>query len=201
MAASEIAGILLAAGSSTRFGGDKLLHPLPDGTPVAVAAARSLLAAAPNACAVVRPGDRRLVAALSALGLAIVENPLAARGMGTSLAAGVRATRGADGWIIALADMPWIRPGTIASLVDGLRDGAAMIAPVHEGRRGHPVGFSARWRHELCRLTGDTGARGLLRAHHDLLERLQTDDPGVVSDIDYRDQVHQAASAGQQDGP
>lgn len=195
MAASEIAGILLAAGSSTRFGGDKLLHPLPDGTPVAVAAGRSLLAAVPRACAVVRPGDGRLAAALAALGLAIVENPQAASGMGTSLAAGVRATREADGWIIALADMPWIRSGTIASLADGLREGASMIAPAHRGRRGHPVGFSSRWHHELCQLTGDRGARGLLTAHAELLEVLESDDPGINRDIDYRDEIPQAEDA------
>ena len=61
----DICAILLAAGSGSRFGGDKLLHPLADGTPIGVQAARNLLAAAPDVIAVVRPGDFRLLTCLS----------------------------------------------------------------------------------------------------------------------------------------
>jgi molybdenum cofactor cytidylyltransferase len=189
MATPDIAGVLLAAGSARRFGSNKLLHGLPDGTPVAVAAACSLVQAVPLSIAVVRPGDAELARRLSAIGLRIVENPLAAGGMGTSLAAGVSATAEAAGWIIGLADMPWILPGTIATLAGRLRAGASIVAPVHAGRRGHPVGFAARWRHELCELTGDMGARGLLEAHAHLLEKLETDDQGVIGDIDVKDDL------------
>jgi len=186
MKTPEIAGVLLAAGSAQRFGGNKLLHSLPDGTPVAVAAARTLVQAVPVSIAVVRPGDTELTEHLSALGLRIVENPLATEGMGTSLAAGILATADAAGWIIGLADMPWILPGTIATLADRLRAGASIVAPVHAGQRGHPVGFSSRWRRDLCLLTGDMGARGLLKAHTSLLDKLETDDQGVIGDIDFQ---------------
>jgi molybdenum cofactor cytidylyltransferase len=68
--AAPLVGILLAGGSGTRFrasgGGDKLLHPLPDGTPIAVAALRQLVAAVPRVVAVVRPGADSLAAALRA---------------------------------------------------------------------------------------------------------------------------------------
>jgi molybdenum cofactor cytidylyltransferase len=182
---AEIAGILLAAGSAERFGSNKLLHPLPDGTPIAVQAAQHLVDAVPNSIAVVRPDDLELIEALAATGLGIIENPDASEGMGTSLARGVRATAEAAGWLIALADMPWIEPATIDTLAGWLSRGASIIAPVHAGRRGHPVGFSGRWREELCGLGGDSGARRLLEAHPDALELVETADPGVIRDIDY----------------
>lgn len=183
---AEIAGVLLAAGSAVRFGSNKLLHPLPDGTPLAVQAARRLIEAVPNSIAVTRPEDEELRDALAAKGLRVIENPVACEGMGTSLARGVLATRDAAGWIIALADMPWIAPATIDAVAGRLRRGASMAAPSHAGRRGHPVGFSAQWREELCGLSGDTGARRLIEAHPDTLELVETADPGIFRDIDYR---------------
>ncbi len=181
----EVVGILLAAGAAKRFGSSKLLHALHDGVPIGVAAAQAMQQALPNTIAVVRPGDHRLQDAFLAIGLKVVENPLADEGMGTSLAAGVNAAAKADGWLIALADMPWILPATMSMLADRLRNGASMIAPVYHGRRGHPVGFASAWRESLKTLRGDKGARDLIALHSDELVPLNTDDSGVVEDIDY----------------
>jgi molybdenum cofactor cytidylyltransferase len=182
---SDIVGVLLAAGAGRRFGAHKLLQPLPDGVPVGVAAARSLVAALPNSVAVVREGDRELAASFAALGMQVVANPRAGEGMGTSLAAGIGASGDADGWLIALGDMPWIRPATMAALASHLRDGASMVAPVYRGQRGHPVGFSAQWGPALAALAGDQGARALLGRHPDQLQLVDTDDDGVLADIDH----------------
>ena len=181
---AEIAGILLAAGSAARFGSNKLLHPLPDGTPVAVQAARRLVEAVPNSIAVIRPDDEDLRHALDSTGIGIIENPVAGEGMGTSIARGVLARRDAAGWIIALADMPWIEPATIVAVAGLLRQGASMAAPACAGRRGHPVGFSRNWSEKLCELSGDTGARRLVVAHPEALELIETADPGIFRDID-----------------
>lgn len=178
-------GILLAAGSASRFGAPKLLHPLPDGVTVGVAAASALVRAVPNSIAVVQPGDHVLIDAFEQIGMQVVVNPRADEGMGTSLAAGVDATSNADGWLVALADMPWVQPATITALVDRLKHGASMVAPVYQGRRGHPVGFSAHWQQPLRGLSGDKGARGLIANHPDELELLTTDDAGVFKDIDH----------------
>ena len=182
---SELVGILLAAGSASRFGAAKLLHPLPDGVAIGVAAASALIKAVPNSLAVVGPGDQTLITAFSELGLKVVENPLADEGMGTSLAAGVCATSEAAGWLIALADMPWLQPATITALADRLNSGASMVAPVYAGRRGHPVGFSSCWYEQLSGLSGDRGARDLLANYPGELELLTIEDVGVLKDIDY----------------
>lgn len=185
-------GILLAAGSAQRFGTPKLLHPLHDGVPVAVAAARSLRQALPNTIAVVRPGDHALIKLLTELGLQTVENPQADEGMGSSLAAGVNASAGAAGWVIALADMPWIQATTITALANRMKNGASMVAPVYAGRRGHPVGFSSHWLHHLQRLSGDTGARDLIENYLNELTVFTTEDAGVLEDIDHPQDLSKA---------
>jgi len=181
---SGVVGILLAAGAGRRFGTDKLLQPLPGGEPMGVAAARNLVAAVGAGVAVVRAADSALAAALERTGLRVVVNPRTDAGIGGSLATGVAATPDADGWLIALADMPWVEPATIAAVAAALAGGAALVAPAHEGRRGHPVGFATRWRKELLALTGDRGARDVLAAHPDELVLLPTDDAGVLRDVD-----------------
>src|SRR5882672_3230716 len=106
----HITAILLAAGAGKRFGGEKLLHPLADGVAIAAHAARNLLAAVPDVVAVVRWGDFPLYDMLEQEGCRVTMFQGAARGMGASLAHGVGHARGADGWIVALADMPSISP-------------------------------------------------------------------------------------------
>jgi len=182
---TKVVGILLAAGSARRFGAHKLLHPLPDGVAIGVAAASALLRAMPDVIAVVQPEDHALIDTFTQLGMKVVQNTRADEGMGTSLAAGVNATSSADGWLIALADMPWIQSATITALVNQLNNGASMIAPAYQGQRGHPVGFSARWQQPLRALSGDKGARGLIENYPDELELLTTGDAGVLKDIDH----------------
>ena len=177
-------GILLAGGAATRFGSDKLLHPLPGGTPIALASFRNLHAALPRVVAVVRPGADVLARLLQEGGAEVTVCERADDGMGTTLAHAVRAARGADGWVVALADMPFIRPDTIRRVAARLAAGASLVAPRYAGERGHPVGFAARFGPALAALTGDAGARSLVAAERGALELLDCDDPGVVRDID-----------------
>jgi molybdenum cofactor cytidylyltransferase len=134
--------------------------------------------------AVVRPGEDPLTPLLGELGYRLVTNSEADLGLGSSLAAGVRAARGADGWVIALADMPWVAPASIAAVAKRLRHGASIVAPVYGGRRGHPVGLASHWFADLAGLAGDQGARQLINEHPEAFTAVEIDDAGVIQDVD-----------------
>jgi len=180
-----VIGILLAAGKGSRFAPsgleNKLLQAL--GTDcVASAAARNLLAVLPRVVAVVRPGTPVLAQKLRAAGCQVIECAQAEQGMGASLAYALSQAAEAQGWVVALADMPWVRPQTIASLAAAIRAGAGIAQPLYRGQRGNPVAFSRRYLPQLQRLSGDQGARALLKT--EAVEQIAVDDPGIVRDID-----------------
>ena len=177
-------GILLAAGFSRRFGANKLLQPLSDGVPMALAAARCLRAALPEVLAVVNPGDPALARLLDEDGFPITVCSRAEDGMGASLAWAVRHASQASAWVVALADMPFIRSETITQVADAIERPTTLAAPVFRGRRGHPVGFGRAYFERLTQLTGDEGARSILRDHAEQVRWLACEDPGILKDID-----------------
>ncbi len=180
----RVVALLLAAGSSRRFGGDKLRAPWR-GRPLVEHALGALTGCAgiDETLLVVRPDTPP---AQARPGVRLVPNPRWVEGMGTSLRAGVAASpAGTDAWVVALADMPGIGPALVASLL--ARWAAArdrIVVPVHRGHRGHPVILPARFRDALLALEGDVGARGILRAHADAVEEVPVDDPAVLFDVD-----------------
>lgn len=182
---NTITGLLLTAGSSTRFGADKRWHRLADGTPMALQSARRLVAACPHSIAVVRTNDAELAELLAAAGLQCIVCTQASDGMGHSLAAGVAATaETSTGWLVALADMPFIEPASYAAVIGVLNDGARIARPAFSGRPGHPVGFAAGYRDELLALTGDQGGKAIISRDPAALCLCPVDDPGVLQDID-----------------
>jgi len=178
----EIAGLLLAAGASRRFGAPKLLHQI-QGKPLILRAAASL-----HACdrllAVVRADDTTLQQCLQQAGIETVVNPLANQGMGGSLACAVAASASADGWCVLPADMPFIHSTTADRVVASLGQGAAIAVPCFQGRRGHPVGFNRIYRERLLALQGDRGARSILADEAHAIAKIPVDDPGILRDID-----------------
>ncbi len=181
---SEVVGILLAAGSASRFGSNKLLHPLLTGVPIAVTAARNLRAILPRCVAVVRPGADELAGLLRAEGLEVVVCANADEGMGASLACAAAAAGEAGGYMIALADMPYIRASSLAAIRDAIAGGPALVAPYFRTHRGHPVGIAGRFRAELLAASGDEGAKKLLERHAAELVKIPIGDPGVIRDVD-----------------
>jgi molybdenum cofactor cytidylyltransferase len=188
----NVVGILLAAGHSRRFGAEnKLIQSLADGAMMALSSARNLTAALPHSVGIIRPGSV-LQAGLTEIGIMVTTCQEHEKDMAASLAAAIRYARSiypqAGGYVIALADMPYIRSQTIHEVAKRIDSGAGIgtgiIVPMHQGRRGHPVGFSARFTEELLDLTGDQGARSLFEKHPSELGFFDCDDPGILVDID-----------------
>lgn len=193
---ASIVGVLLAAGLGTRFNpaGErlKLLEPgangSPAGVPIVAAAARNLKSHLARLLAVVRPlaaqHQPKLHELLRHEGCELVICTHASEGIGASLACGIRASTAANGWVIALGDMPCINPSTIEAVVNALGSGHDTVAPSYRGQRGHPVGFSARCLSDLLRSEGDRGAHAVLEKFPPHL--IDVDDDGILIDIDFR---------------
>jgi len=181
-----LTGILLAAGRGRRFdpagARNKLLQTLPGGERVVAASARHLLACLPRVVAVVPPDDGGVGDILRGLGCEVTVCPDADTGMGASLVHALRHSLPAEGWLVALGDMPFVAPATLVALREAVIHGAGIAVPVYAGQRGNPVGFGACHRDALLGLGGDQGARRLLQAHP--VTEILVQDRGILRDID-----------------
>ncbi len=179
-------GILLAAGNGRRFDPsglmDKLLQPLDDGRPVLWHSAFNLCSALGTCIAVIRPGQDARRAILESAGCSVIVARAAEAGMGETIAAAVRETAQAPGWLITLGDMPWVPPALIRRVARAVATPASVAAPWHGGKRGHPVAFGAGWYAALTGLKGDAGARDVLQQAS--IVRVVPAPAGVLRDVD-----------------
>ncbi|MBO9513703.1 MAG: NTP transferase domain-containing protein [Variovorax sp.] len=115
-------------------------------------------------------------------------------GMGDSIAAAVRATADAGGWLILPADLPLVLPETLQAVARALQGGAQAAQPRHQGARGHPVGFAAPCGPRLAALSGAVGAAPVLRALREAgqVADVEVDDIGVVTDVDTPEELARA---------
>lgn len=176
-----ITGLLLTADQGPRLGRSRLLEHLDDGAPRFIHSARSLREAVDRAVALVRPANLILTALLRQCGFEVVCCP---GPQGSALAFGVRVTGGSTGWLIALADMPYIKPTTAQAVAARLRAGAIIAAPYFGNRRGYPVGFGRALGPQLGALTGNADALALIKAHRHLLTKVPCSDSGILENAD-----------------
>ncbi|MGO4869715.1 MAG: NTP transferase domain-containing protein [Roseiarcus sp.] len=191
---SEIAALVLAAGWSARFraeGGEEVskLVALLDGKPLVRHVAEAALASRARPVIVVTGHAREAVeAALAGLPVTFAHNADFARGLASSLHAGVAALPAdAAGVLVLLGDMPKVEAGTLDRLIEAFagRPLALAAAPVHSGRRGNPVLLSRALFAALARLEGDEGARRLLgEADPERIVEVEVESDGVRLDID-----------------
>jgi molybdenum cofactor cytidylyltransferase len=136
-----------------------------------------------------------VLAAVQASGLPhhVVDADASRPGMGDSIAAGVRATPDAAGWLILPADLPLVRADTLRAVAAALGQSPVAV-PLYQGARGHPVGFSAACRDALLDLKGNQGATLVLRAYQAInsVAFLALDDIGIVTDVDTVDDLARA---------
>lgn len=187
--APRVEVILLAAGASRRMRGkDKLLEEI-GGEPLLRRSAKAMIGSKADAVRVVLPPDhvsRR--AALDGLDVDVVIAGEAATGMAASLKAGLAATEpGTDAALVALADMPDVTAAHVDRLIAAFDPGEGRLiarALTGAGKPGHPVLFGRRFFESLSDLTGDEGARSVIRAAQDFVVDVPTPGEGALTDLD-----------------
>jgi molybdenum cofactor cytidylyltransferase len=191
-----ILGILLAAGASHRMGSDKLGLPWRGSTVLLSSLARWTAVPGLDEILLVRRGDSLGEQVLIRPGdssgaqecrVRILENVGANEGMGSSLRLAAQSLpTECEAVVVGLADMPEITSDTISALVEAWRPfgSAGIVAPRLGGQRGHPVVLGADHFSALRLLTGDSGARTILKDQADDLHLVDVDDPGILFDLD-----------------
>ncbi|MGR3290195.1 MAG: NTP transferase domain-containing protein [Paracoccaceae bacterium] len=181
--------ILLAAGSSTRMRGtDKLLEDV-DGIPLLRRAAKTALASqADHVIVLVPPEHDKRRAALEGLSVQVAVSPGWQEGMAASIRAGLNAlSQKCDGVIVALADMPDVTVDHLNLLIaafDPSENREICRAVTQDGSAGHPVLFGRRFFESLAALSGDKGARDIIRDATDFLVDVPTPGNGALTDLD-----------------
>ncbi|YCI27682.1 nucleotidyltransferase family protein [Erwinia sp. PK3-005] len=172
--------LLLAAGESTRYraacGRHKLLEPIA-GEPMLARSYRIARESDLPVAVVLRPEPLALRDCINGARQIL----LPSAGIASSIAAGVQATADWQGWLIMLADMPWLSPTTLQQTACAL-EAHPLVRACWRDRPGHPVGFSRGYYTQLAALSGETAARALLAQREVYL--LATQDAGVVRDVD-----------------
>ena len=180
---SGVTGILLAAGSSRRFGADKLTALL-GGVPMLTRAASTLLNAGFDLPIVVL-GERAAehCPLLYGLPVRVVRNPDAESGMASSLVAGLKAAGDCEAVCIAVCDQPAVTARHLRMLVGAWRKTrASIVASDYGSAQGVPAVFGASHFAELRELCGDRGAGPVLARHAAALQTIPL--PGGDIDID-----------------
>ncbi|MDN3523492.1 nucleotidyltransferase family protein [Halomonas ramblicola] len=185
MPSNDVIALVLAAGRGRRFGNDKRLAGLPGRGTLLAATLATLRPHFADIRVVLRNEDDP-----AHLGIATSITTLAAKradqGMGESLAAGIRALSAdsqAHSVAVMLGDMPWLSEHLFSLLCSRASD-RTIVRPLYRGKGGHPVLFGRRFWGSLEQLTGDEGARSVVRQYRDACIEIEVQDPGVVRDVD-----------------
>ena len=188
VAPRRVAAVVLAAGRSTRMGGpNKLLADIARRPLVRIAAEEALASRAKPVIVVTGHQREQVETALAGLPVQFVHNPDFADGLGTSVRAGIAAVPAdADGAIVCLGDMPQVDAGLIDRLIAAFDpdQGALVVMPTFEGRRGNPVLWSRRFFPDLTAIEGDVGARHLIGRYSEAVVEVPLAGKAALVDVD-----------------
>lgn len=186
---AAISGIILAAGTSTRMGRDKLSLPFR-GKPIVqhvIDAARDSLL---ETVTVVLPEQSELEDLLDLNGCEIVYSKERTKGQAESLKTGISSVKNhAQGAMALLGDLPLITPGVINHLVWAFsQEPHNWVIPMQEGMRGNPITIPSQWFDNVMELQGDIGARALLATPRLPIRLVKINEIGPFIDVDTEQQ-------------
>lgn len=184
----RVAGLVLAAGRSSRMGALNKLLIVIDGKPMIRHVVEAVLGT-PLAPVIVVTGHEheKVETLLEDLPVKLVHNKDFASGLSTSLRQGIDALPAdCDGAVIALGDMPRVTPSEIGKLVNAFNpvEGRSIVVPTRHGKRGNPVLMGRRFFAEMRQIDGDTGARKLIAAYPEAIAEVEMESDGILTDID-----------------
>jgi molybdenum cofactor cytidylyltransferase len=182
-----IAGLILAAGESSRMGQDKALLPYRGRTFVETIVQALRDAELERLTVVLGHHAEEIRAAANLGGVEVVVNENYPRGQTSSLQAGLRkfASPEVEAVVLSLVDHPGISSETVRAIVARFRETqCAVVIPTYHNQRGHPVLIAHALFDELLRLAPDTGANAILRRHYSEKGMVEINDPGILLDID-----------------
>lgn len=179
-------GIVLAAGQSKRYGSDKRLALLPEGQTLLHATLNLAQRHFTHTVLVLGHNDKSHELEIPNA-VTIVHAPEAQIGLGTSIASAFQylldTQSDAETAAVLLGDMPWIQDNTVERLKQKA-NASTIVRPIFQGQVGHPVFFgNAFWR-DLSALSGDDGAKSVVRRHREACGFVDVDDVGVLKDVD-----------------
>lgn len=160
----NVGAVVLAAGLSSRFGGNKLLAPM-GGRPLLGHALTALCTAEGIAQRAAVVSDERVAQVVREYGVQVIDNREPERGQAHSIVLAAQAMRDMDALLLMAGDQPLLRADTLTRLIRAFEESGKGIVCMQDGtHRGNPAIFSAAYYDRLRMLTGDRGAGGLLRA-------------------------------------
>jgi molybdenum cofactor cytidylyltransferase len=184
--APRVAGVVLAAGQSSRMSSNKLLAEV--GGMALIRRTVAAIRGGVDPVIVVTGRDFEQVGqSLEGLNVSLIHNPDFAQGLSTSLKRGIAALPGeADAVLVCLGDMPLVDSGVIGKLVAAFNpaEHRSICIPVYKGQRGNPVLWGRQHLAALQSLSGDEGARRLFDQYTDELVEVAMADEAVLTDID-----------------
>jgi molybdenum cofactor cytidylyltransferase len=194
--APSFAGVILAAGDSSRMGRDKALLPWPPPAPGQAASSDTFLSAAIHSLSeatdfvlvVVGNSEPALAPIVYARGASVVANPDPSRGQFSSLQVGLREVlnRGRDAAMVTLVDRPPVKGDTVQRLRDAFEAAGQNIwavVPEFAGKHGHPYLVGREMMEAFLRVPATSIARDVEHAHQAHIQYVEVDDPFVSMNI------------------
>lgn len=182
-----IAGLILAAGESSRMGRDKALLPYRGRTFLESIIHTLREAGIVPIAVVLGHHAEEIQKALKLEGVEVVINPDYRLGQTSSLQAGLRALENPnlEAVMLCLVDHPAVSAATVLALADSSKQSPApVVIPTHQGQRGHPVVIARKLFPELLSLGPVEGANTVIHKYRDAARFLEVEDPGILFDVD-----------------
>ncbi|HAR96257.1 MAG TPA: hypothetical protein DCR97_09900 [Deltaproteobacteria bacterium] len=192
---NSIVAVMLAAGSSTRLGFNKLFLGI-NGVSVIRKSVQLFMGVADKIVVVTGFERERIEQELSGLPVVFAHNADYPQGMSSSVRTALPYVTGSEGALFHLGDKPFVAPATIERVVEAFRGGSRIVLPLFEGVKGHPVLVRGRlFLEEMAAIEGDIGLRKLVERHGDQVRTVEGDE-GCVFDIDSEEDVAELVRRG-----